>query len=158
MKEETSTYDTSTIGDASGLETVPPLPDTENPSEDDDPAPDDPEDSPTTGISAEFDNTSDAASDDTHSPTHRIVISLLKAALSLIDGSRDAEEFRTLTDAALAAEAIGEARREGEIAGRNAIIEERLETPPLAVPDLSGTPLSSSRRRTPSIFDIASQA
>lgn len=53
------------------------------------------------------------------------------------------------------------ARREGEIAGRNARIEEQLRTPVRsdAVPSLQGSRSAAPPRpRTQSIFDLAGQA
>lgn len=53
---------------------------------------------------------------------------------------------------------IAAARAEGELAGRNAQITERLEVPPVDVPDLHGAPLASGFRTRKSIFDIAADA
>lgn len=56
------------------------------------------------------------------------------------------------------AEAVERARAEGELAGRNALIEERLRQPKSAtagVPALGGTAAGSDDRRPASIFDLA---
>lgn len=87
-----------------------------------------------------------------------LAVSLLKMALRLLTGEIPDEKFIPLMDATLAHEAILAARAEGEIAGRNAVIEEYLATPPVGAPDLNGTPIAGSRRRASSIFDLAELA
>lgn len=79
-------------------------------------------------------------------------------ALALLTGDVPEEKFIPLMDAVIAREAIIAARAEGEIAGRNAIIEEQLATPAIAPPDLNGTPIARSRRPATSIFDLAGMA
>lgn len=86
-----------------------------------------------------------------------ILLKLLKLATSIIAGETSEEELRRLLDAASAAEAIEKARMEGEIAGRNAAIEERMIQSPAGPPDLSGTP-DLSHRSASSIFDLARTA
>lgn len=81
---------------------------------------------------------------------------LLNLAISLLSGEKQSEDILKLLDAARAAEAIEEARREGEIAGRNATIEEKLRTVSPSIPTISGS--SPSRMRPKSIFDIAALA
>ena len=88
----------------------------------------------------------------------RLAVSLLRMALSLLNGEMPEDRFVSLMDATLAHEAVADARAEGEIAGRNAVIEERLVTPPAGAPDLGGTPIARSRRRAASIFDLADLA
>ena len=81
---------------------------------------------------------------------------LLRLASSLIAGDTTPDDLLSLLDAAKAYEEIQRARHEGEIAGRNAIIEEKLAPAPIGVPDLNGAPA----RNTPpaSIFDLAKSA
>lgn len=83
---------------------------------------------------------------------------LLRAALALLSGELSEERFSQLLDASIAREEIMKARAEGEIAGRNAIIEEHLVTPAVRAPDLNGTPIAPSRRAVASIFDLAGLA
>ena len=112
---------------------------------------------------------------------------LLRLALSLLSGDTPADTLIPLMDAALAnerllklqttleqerkaaaerlseasaeaAKRISEARAEGELAGRNALIEEQLLPPPIGAPDLNASPMAQSRRRTASIFDLAGLA
>lgn len=87
-----------------------------------------------------------------------LAVSLLRMALALLTGEVPEEKFIPLMDAVIAREAIIAARSEGEIAGRNAIIEEQLATPAIAPPDLNGTPIARSRRPATSIFDLAGMA
>ena len=87
-----------------------------------------------------------------------LAVSLLRMALALLTGEVPEEKFIPLMDAVIAREAIIAARAEGEIAGRNAIIEEQLATPAIAPPDLNGTPIARSRRPATSIFDLAGMA
>ncbi|MDE6010423.1 MAG: hypothetical protein K2F87_03115, partial [Muribaculaceae bacterium] len=87
-----------------------------------------------------------------------LATSLLRAALALLTGDMPDDSFIPLMEASLAREAVIRARTEGEIAGRNAVIEERLVTPPAGAPDLTGTPVASSRRPAASIFDLAELA
>lgn len=79
-------------------------------------------------------------------------------ALALLTGETPEDRFIPLMDAVIAHEAIIMARAKGEIAGRNAIIEEQLATPAALPPDLNGTPLARSRRHAASIFDLADLA
>lgn len=81
---------------------------------------------------------------------------LLTLAISLLAGEQPAPEILRLLDAARAAEAIEAARKEGEIAGRNATIEEKLRPSAPSIPTISGS--STSRPRPASIFDLAAQA
>lgn len=90
--------------------------------------------------------------------SERLAISLLRMAISLLTGEVPEDKFIPLMDATLAREAITAARAEGEIAGRNAVIEEQLVTPPAGAPDLSGTPIARGRRPAASIFDLADLA
>lgn len=87
-----------------------------------------------------------------------LAVSLLRMALALLTGEVPEEHFIPLMDAVIAREEILKARAEGEIAGRNAIIEEQLVAPPVGAPDLNGTPIARSRRQASSIFDLASLA
>lgn len=87
-----------------------------------------------------------------------LATSLIRAALSLLTGEIPEDSFIPLMEAAIAREAIQAARAEGEIAGRNAVIEEQLITPPVGAPDLNGTPIAQSRRPATSIFDLADLA
>lgn len=87
-----------------------------------------------------------------------LAASLIRMALALLTGETPEDRFIPLMDAVIAHEAIIMARAEGEIAGRNAIIEEQLATPAALPPDLNGTPLARSRRHAASIFDLADLA
>lgn len=87
-----------------------------------------------------------------------LAVSLLSMALELLTGRMPGKEFIPLMDAVLAREAIVKARAEGEIAGRNAVIEEQLVAPPVGAPDLNGAPIARSRRQAASIFDLADLA
>lgn len=55
---------------------------------------------------------------------------------------------------------LDKARMQGEVAGRNAVIEERLQQPPRGdgVPRLGGSSASADSRRPDTIFDLASFA
>ncbi|MDE6272368.1 MAG: hypothetical protein K2M31_05110 [Muribaculaceae bacterium] len=85
------------------------------------------------------------------------VASLLSLALKLLSGELPEERLLHLMDAAKALEAIEEARKEGEVAGRNAVIEERLRPVEIGAPDLNGAP-APNRPRKASIFDLARDA
>lgn len=87
-----------------------------------------------------------------------LAVSLLAMALELLTGRLPGKELIPLMDAVLAREAIMKARAEGEIAGRNAVIEEQLVAPPVGAPDLNGAPIARSRRQAASIFDLADMA
>lgn len=85
-----------------------------------------------------------------------LIASLLTLAADLLAGKTPENELRNLLDAAKAREEILRARAEGEIAGRNAAIEERLRPAPATTPNLCGAP--ATKRRQSSIFDIAAEA
>ncbi|MDE5662500.1 MAG: hypothetical protein K2I37_00490 [Muribaculaceae bacterium] len=87
-----------------------------------------------------------------------LAVILLGLVMGLLTGRLPADRFIPLMDAAKAYEAIKVARAEGEIAGRNAVIEEQLVAPPVGAPDLAGTPIARSRRSATSIFDLAEMA
>ncbi len=87
----------------------------------------------------------------------KMVNSLLALALKLLSGEMPEERLANLMNAASAVEAIEQARKEGEIAGRNAVIDERLVAPEVGAPDLIGSPAPNRNRKT-SIFDLALDA
>lgn len=81
---------------------------------------------------------------------------LLSLAMAILKGDKAPSDLLTLLDAAKAAEAVEAARKEGEIIGRNATIEERLRPVRPVIPTLKGS--TSGRHRPGSIFDIAAGA
>ena len=81
---------------------------------------------------------------------------LMILASALIAGETLPEDLLPLLDAAVAHYEIQRARQEGELAGRNALIEERMAPAPIGVPDLNGAPTRSSSPA--SIFDLAREA
>lgn len=87
-----------------------------------------------------------------------LAMSLLAMAIELLAGRVPGKALIPLMDAVLAREAVAKARKEGEIAGRNALIEEQLMSPPVGAPDLNGAPIARSRRQAASIFDLADMA
>lgn len=87
----------------------------------------------------------------------KVLISrLLSICLSLLEGKTLPDDLLNLLDAAKAHDEIQRARQEGEIAGRNALIEERMAPKSIGVPDLNGAPCRSSAPT--SIFDLARSA
>lgn len=119
---------------------------------------DNPDDPDNKRFEERFLNSGAAAGAEMTEKRERLAVSLLRMALSLLTGEVPEDRFVSLMDATLAHEAVADARAEGEIAGRNAVIEERLVTPPAGAPDLGGTPIARSRRRAASIFDLADLA
>lgn len=128
-------------------------PEEDDPDKADDPLPEGKSEFEERFLSAPSGETRDAAEE-----KERLAVSLLKMALTLLTDRIPDDRFIPLMNATLAYEAIKAAREEGEIAGRNAVIEERLVTPPVGAPDLSGTPIARSRRPVTSIFDLANEA
>lgn len=82
---------------------------------------------------------------------------LLRLASAILSGEIPEEDLLPLMDAANAREAIENARREGEVAGRNALIEERLKPADPGIPNLCGA-APVGKGRAASIFDIAAEA
>lgn len=82
---------------------------------------------------------------------------LLRLASAILSGEIPEEDLLPLMDAANAREAIENARREGEVAGRNALIEERLKPADPGIPNLCGA-APAGKGRPASIFDIAAGA
>lgn len=82
---------------------------------------------------------------------------LLRLASAILSGEIPEEDLLPLMDAANAREAIENARREGEVAGRNALIEERLKPTDPGIPNLCGA-APAGKGRAASIFDIAAEA
>lgn len=98
-----------------------------------------------------------------------IASNLMEAACKILRGEMEGEELEALKDAVYArmaieklkmemAQAVEEAYRQGEIAGRNATIEIEADMPEDLVPNLVGTPLPTMRNAEASIFDLARQA
>lgn len=85
---------------------------------------------------------------------------LIMAAAKILLGEAIEEDYLQLAEVVAAREAVDKAFAEGELKGRNAIIEEQLVELPAApaVPDLGGSPLISSGRPAASIFDMARMA
>lgn len=85
------------------------------------------------------------------------VARLIEAAAKILMGTAAEGDYQDLADMVNAREAIEKAYAEGELKGRNAVIEESLVEIP-AVPDLGGSPMSASKRPGNSIFDLAGLA
>lgn len=85
-----------------------------------------------------------------------MAVELIQIAIDLISGKTTAENIAGLMNAAKAKTAIEEARRQGEIAGRNAAIEDRLRCIEPGVPNLCGG--GAGKVVENSIFDIAAIA
>lgn len=92
-------------------------------------------------------------------PPSPMLVKILSLAMAILEGKTTDADLAALMNAADARAAVEAARAEGEIAGRNAAIEESLaSTEEIIAPDLRGTPAPASRRRPDSIFDLAYQA
>lgn len=85
-----------------------------------------------------------------------LAASFILAAAKILSGEASEEDYLNLKDMIAAREAVANAFAEGELKGRNTIIEEELVEIP-SVPDLGGAPLSPARSGN-SIFDLASLA
>lgn len=108
---------------------------------------------------ASGDSTAEAGGGETSAEeAEGMALRLVKAAMGILTGEVSSDEVADLMEAARAREAIAEAYAAGEIAGRNAAIEERYVEPEEIVPDLCGSPISASRRPGNSIFDLAAEA
>lgn len=151
-------YDLSAIGDAASLAPL----DADSPEEDakqSDPAPEDPKDlkDPSEAKESKEESKEEQTNEaDQSQESPSLIASLLTLAADLLAGKTPENELRNLLDAAKAREEILRARAEGEIAGRNAAIEERLRPAPATTPNLCGAP--AAKRRQSSIFDIAAEA
>ncbi len=103
----------------------------------------------------ESDTKSDSVKD--QDEKYSLAVEILNMAISLLSGRTSPDELKSLLDAAQIDKAIEAARAEGEIAGRNAAIEEQMMPTPVGAPDLHGTP-DLSHRNSSSIFDLALKA
>lgn len=117
-------------------------------------APKDPKDSKDLKDGKDSEDLKDPASIE---PDIRTSLRLINIVSKLLSGEIPEAEFEKLLDAAYAHEAIIKAREEGEIAGRNAIIEEKLRPVKTGAPDLTGSP-APKQNRAASIFDLARNA
>lgn len=90
-------------------------------------------------------------------PEATTVARLLRLAAQILAGEIPDDDLIPLMDAAAAKEAIEQARKDGERAGRNALIEERLRPREIGAPDLNASP-SPRRSKATSIFDLANSA
>lgn len=133
-------YDTSKVGDAASLELL---------------GAEESEKSQESDNSEKSDVSDDSDKDSAEAP-ESMVSRLLSLAVALLKGDAMEESMLQLFDAAKAHEAIEEARREGEIAGRNATITERMRPAAPTVPSFTGAGVS--KMKAGSIFDIAAEA
>lgn len=160
QKDEDRAYDLTTLGDSGALTESAELSDESAESEDDseelkevseeiideEVASDDPSDS--------SEESEGVAPEDRES----LALRMVRLAVGLLAGEFDEKELLTLSSIADARGAIEKAYSEGEIAGRNAVIEEKLREEPAGVPDLCGSPFPSTHRSDRSIFDLAEAA
>ncbi len=163
-------YDLSAIGDAASLAPLDAEKETADSPEEDakqsDPAPEDPKDpkgpkelkeAPSEAKESKEESKEEQTNEAEQSQeSPSLIASLLTLAADLLAGKTPENELRNLLDAAKAREEILRARAEGEIAGRNAAIEERLRPAAATTPNLCGAP--AAKRRQSSIFDIAAEA
>ena len=168
-KEEEKNYDLSAVGDAPQLAAILPAPEDEkgNPDPSENSEPSESSDSSDNSDSSESSDSSDSSdssepselSDAPNPPLRPTLEAVLRLASALLSGETLPDDLLPIMTAAGARAAIEAARAEGELAGRNAQIEEKLALPDdIGAPDLVGQPAPAARRPASSIFDLADMA
>lgn len=156
---EENTYDSSKVGDAALLELLNEEPEEEEKEEakekNENVCKKEGEKEEESKESTSSDSTDSTGLSDSSDPK-ALAGKLLNLALAILKGETPADDLLDLLDAAKASEAIEAARREGEIAGRNATIEEHLRPVEALIPTIKGS--APARPHQGSIFDIAAAA